>query len=401
MPSQLDIPAFIGEFFSRRVSDYCANAGSDLVIYEYFITLGREVELFWKGEWTGAAVLFFFNRYLSLIVNIYGLAGDAHMSAQICAGEEKGIKIIDIMQYLPWAVFSTLRALALSRSYPLATFVFCLSIVPIPINFTHFAKGFTGVIDPVAGLCVGSDHVSSDLSKSLTIISRTCLIAADLLLVCITWANLYKRGGLRHSLEMNRFIAVLLLDGTMYFVVLLILNTIHLTLSMLSVEYAFQNVSYVTQFSEPITTILISRFLLDLQSAKRKACNPQGTTTLTLNGGGVGVGAIVFERVIGSLGSSLDIHPHSRSAEGEDGFGFKDSFDFDGHDHDHDSSGLRTSLDLTIQVGDVLSAKGGKSDGGPDSGVEMEMTLLSSSSSSGSGPESPRGRLPAVAERIV
>ena len=91
---------------SRRVSDYCSNAGSgisysskyyvailtpspDLVIYEYFITLGREVELFWKGEWTGAAALFFFNRYLSLIVYTYGLAGDAHISAQVCVNCQK------------------------------------------------------------------------------------------------------------------------------------------------------------------------------------------------------------------------------------------------------------------------------------------------------------------------
>ncbi|KAI1787976.1 hypothetical protein LXA43DRAFT_1184168 [Ganoderma leucocontextum] len=235
MSSQADIAAIVGKLFSRQISNYCSNAGSGLVVYEYFITLGREVQLFWKGKWTGAAILFYVNRYLSLAVNIYGLASNAHISAQSCPAELKANKVIDIMQYLPWAVFSTLRALALTRSYPLAIFVFCLSIVPIPINFTHFAKGLTGVIDPLTG-CVANDNVSSDLSKSVTIISRTCLIAADLILVCITWANLYRRGGLRHSLEMNRFIAVLLLDGTIYFVVLLLLNTLHLTLSMLSVS---------------------------------------------------------------------------------------------------------------------------------------------------------------------
>lgn len=148
----------------------------------------------------------------------------------------------------------------------LAVFVFCLSIAPIPINFvriylkangftsdfiaeqTHFAKGLTGVIDPIVG-CAGGDNVSPGLSKSyadsflwlclpahipyiqtyaiswqchtpldliaylVTIISRTCLITADLLLVCITWVNLYWKGGLRQSLEMNRFIKVLLMDG--------------------------------------------------------------------------------------------------------------------------------------------------------------------------------------------
>ena len=130
-------------------------------------------------------------------------------------------------------------------------------------------------------------------------------------------------------------------------------------------------------FWRRITTILISRFLLDLQSAKRKACSPQGTITLASD---EGLGALVFERVIGSLGSSIGIH----SGIGECGFKDSDSFD----------EGGRTSMDLTIQVGG-LSTKGEKSDG-PDSGVDpdggmgmrVEMTPLSASEA-----ESPRSAL--------
>ncbi|PIL23038.1 hypothetical protein GSI_14345 [Ganoderma sinense ZZ0214-1] len=346
MTSQ-DMAALIGKVFAVQVSNYCANAGSVLVVYEYVITLGREVELFWKGRWTGAAILFFFNRYLSLIVVIYGLTGDAPISAQ-----------------------------------------------------THFAKGLTGIIDPVSG-CISSDNVSPDLSKSrmqlypschtpsdlmrclVTIISRTCLITADLLLVCITWASLYRKGGLRDSLQMNRFIAVLLLDGTIYFVVLLVLNTMHLTLSMLSVEYDVQNVSYVTQFSEPyvssstfpppppppprpltpaglgrlssssspgrITTVLISRFLLHLQSANRKASNPQGMTTISIHD--AAAGGLVFEHIIGSLGSSIDIASLGDRI-------YQDTFD-EGRDE----------APLTIQVKDLASAAGKD---GLDSGVDSE-----------------------------
>ena len=117
------------------------------MVYEYFVTLRREVELFWKHKWTGATVLFYFNRYLSLLVNIYGLvASDAHTSDQVrgtirsrvllsltparsyhkryaesllvgyiqvlsnnnesccsCAAEMKAYKIIKVLQYLPWA----------------------------------------------------------------------------------------------------------------------------------------------------------------------------------------------------------------------------------------------------------------------------------------------------------
>ena len=44
-----------------------------MVVYEYMITLGREVQLFWRRKLTGAAALFYLNRYLSLVVNVYGL----------------------------------------------------------------------------------------------------------------------------------------------------------------------------------------------------------------------------------------------------------------------------------------------------------------------------------------
>ncbi|KAI0788055.1 hypothetical protein C8Q74DRAFT_1196370, partial [Fomes fomentarius] len=41
-----------------------------LLVYDYFLTLPAEVNLFWKRRRTGAAVLFFANRYLSLLYNI-------------------------------------------------------------------------------------------------------------------------------------------------------------------------------------------------------------------------------------------------------------------------------------------------------------------------------------------
>ena len=47
------------------------------------ITLGREVELFWKGRLTGAAVLFFFNRYLSLVVDVYGQLENMHVPDKV------------------------------------------------------------------------------------------------------------------------------------------------------------------------------------------------------------------------------------------------------------------------------------------------------------------------------
>ena len=48
-----------------------------VVIYEYAITIGKETRLFWGKKVTGAAVLFFLNRYIVLGFNTYALANSS------------------------------------------------------------------------------------------------------------------------------------------------------------------------------------------------------------------------------------------------------------------------------------------------------------------------------------
>ena len=48
-----------------------------MVIYEYAITIGKETRLFWGKKVTGAAVLFFLNRYIVLGFNTYALANSS------------------------------------------------------------------------------------------------------------------------------------------------------------------------------------------------------------------------------------------------------------------------------------------------------------------------------------
>ncbi|TFK85678.1 hypothetical protein K466DRAFT_600979 [Polyporus arcularius HHB13444] len=61
---------------------------------------------------------------------------------------------------------------------------------------------------------------------------------------------------------------ILFRDGTIYFVVLFILNILHLVLSVTTLaEIANTGTSYVTIFTGPLTAILILHFLLNLQEA--------------------------------------------------------------------------------------------------------------------------------------
>ncbi|RPD65002.1 hypothetical protein L227DRAFT_275606 [Lentinus tigrinus ALCF2SS1-6] len=53
-------------------------------IYDYIITIGREVDLFWTRKVTGASVLFLFIRYGTLVYKILDLVSYGPMSDKLC-----------------------------------------------------------------------------------------------------------------------------------------------------------------------------------------------------------------------------------------------------------------------------------------------------------------------------
>ena len=53
---------------------------SVILLYDYTITFPYEVRLFWQKKATGATVLFFANRYLTLFYYIFVLSTNVSMS---------------------------------------------------------------------------------------------------------------------------------------------------------------------------------------------------------------------------------------------------------------------------------------------------------------------------------
>ncbi|RPD57187.1 hypothetical protein L227DRAFT_578097 [Lentinus tigrinus ALCF2SS1-6] len=292
--------ALIAQYSSFLLDNYCAVAGTVLFIYECLITFGDEVALFWARRFTGAALLFVSNRALVMWAHVFTMITTyMPISQQRCANSARASRVFVILQYVPWTAFSTLRAFALTRLWSLSLFVLLLSSAPIGINFTNFGFASGGEVVPPAG-CVYSDSLPHDLAKKfvLTIASRTCLISSDALLVLVTWWKL-SRGSVAHRRK-GSFVYVLLRDGTMYFMALLALNALHLTLTLLSHVQALQSVSVVTLFTEPLTGILVGRFLLNLQSANQKALDMEPSLDLKSDSGATSE-SLVFERVAPGL----------------------------------------------------------------------------------------------------
>ncbi|KAM5530943.1 hypothetical protein V8D89_015388 [Ganoderma adspersum] len=292
MSSSGDPTVTQAELVALVVSNHCANAATTLIIFESLITIGQEVKYFWSGKATGAAILFYLNRYLTLVSFVDTMFGYLRPNSdKRCSAMVQADYVLEMITYIPWAAFSAMRAFALCRKWSLSLFILCLSLVPVAVNLANFRYGLLGVIVPSVGC-------KSEILTPSAVTRRGSLILSDCLLIVITWYGVNRPRKLQ--LQKNTFAAVLLRDGVVYFISLLLMNALHLILTMLSQSDipSFQNSSFVAVFLEPLTTILVSRFLLHLQSVNHKALNHTSASSTHTT--------IVFSgRVLGSLDQSL------------------------------------------------------------------------------------------------
>ncbi|TBU51841.1 hypothetical protein BD310DRAFT_279426 [Dichomitus squalens] len=103
------------------------------------------------------------------------------------------------------------------------------------------------------------------------IASRVALIAASIIVVCMTWHAMYEQRRLFRQAVQDRgrisYADILLQHGMIYFIVMVPLDVAHMLFTLFSLlsDWPGYNVSGITMFTNPITAILITRFLIHIQ----------------------------------------------------------------------------------------------------------------------------------------
>ncbi|KAI0331612.1 hypothetical protein GY45DRAFT_1369779 [Cubamyces sp. BRFM 1775] len=230
---------------------------------------------------------------------------------------------MEIVIYLPIGIFAALRALALSRmNWKVAVLVFILASGPFAVNlWIYIGAGIYGLEIPVVGCATASNETAHEARIG----EPATRVPSDILVLATTWwyatnggATWRTRGtpGCRSSL-----MKAMILHGTTYFLALLTLNSLHLTLTMLSVDItAQQAVSLVPLFTDPLTVIIICRFLLGLQCANVKITG-QETADSQLGRAGEYGGSLHFASlaIVNSMGGAVDVgHSESSMDDGRD-----------------------------------------------------------------------------------
>ncbi|TBU28279.1 hypothetical protein BD311DRAFT_722757 [Dichomitus squalens] len=228
-------------------------------------------------EVNGASILFLLTRYITLateILNVAPFPASFHGTVVMIMAAV----VIRSLQYLPWAAFSALRVYALCPGpyrFLIAAIVLPLSLVPLLINMLVNLHWVHYLDDPQGGVIV-VDMLSPSVNLKFIIASRASLVLADLLVLCVTWYQTYETVKVSRrdlaDLAKPTFASTLLRDGTIYFLTLLMLNVLHMIFSLTSIgsNNVFDLASVIPYFEEPLTSILTSRFLVNLQQVKHR-----------------------------------------------------------------------------------------------------------------------------------
>ncbi|RPD68573.1 hypothetical protein L226DRAFT_576294 [Lentinus tigrinus ALCF2SS1-7] len=258
-----------------------------IFIYDYVLTFGREVDLFWTIKPTGASVLFFLIRYSSLAYE-FGSLATLNPSA---ASDEVWFQHM----FQPEGfVLTSSRA----DSWWFSTTILVLSLGPAPINIAQYVVGYSGAVSPIRG-CSGLWFNTP--TEALT----APLVIADFLLIVATWRTLRPGAeSIVKTLSRRKIVAAMWWNGTIYFIVLFVLNVLHLSFTVASVFDDGIAPSNITSLSDPLTAVLISHFLLDLQEAGRRDVQLD-TNDVATRSGDLSTTTLNFAKAVGSIATTL------------------------------------------------------------------------------------------------
>ncbi|OCH87918.1 hypothetical protein OBBRIDRAFT_836984 [Obba rivulosa] len=321
---------------SEWIENCCNVASACLVFYDHFATLGREIDLMWNRRLSSVTLLFHFNRWATLIwvivtlleSNLSNLEYESSLMQSLPVNVRLGIfgYVLEVALFGFWA---GIRMYAVSSgSWPLAFITSLLSMVTVGTNVYAYFGATTyimGSIPDIGQWCIMSINITEDgytkcglITLSciiqtftarcvVTIATRLCAIAADVLILVVTWHKTYatKREADRHGIK-TPLAAMLLRDGTLYFILLLCLNVLNMA------GIATNVFSIASIFSTPLSSIIISHFLLNLRQLAYgphdDELDSQPSFVALQNGSqnGSRPGSLRFASFVDNMGEDLD-----------------------------------------------------------------------------------------------
>ncbi|KZT05492.1 uncharacterized protein LAESUDRAFT_655781, partial [Laetiporus sulphureus 93-53] len=163
-----------------------------LFFYDIIITFDQEVRVVWTRKITAASVIYILSRYLMflyLILTLVESAVDCEVPSPLRIAFEDSHSPVLILS------FTALRTYAISlHAWHVAALVFLLGMVPAGVN-----------------------SVRQALDSIVVIGTRVCVVAADGVLLLVTWYRTYGLLKAANEVQVRASLASMLLrDGMLY-----------------------------------------------------------------------------------------------------------------------------------------------------------------------------------------
>ncbi|GJE88910.1 hypothetical protein PsYK624_049980 [Phanerochaete sordida] len=279
-------------YYQMLVQEYIGVALTCLVVYEYIITFGQEVETVWRRKMNVTSLLIVTTRWVLVLIQI---------TLWLASWPKPDIVINDLLValgYLQIALFSALRAFALSsRSYVIFTVVFMFGLVPVWTDtYDEALSAYTWLPAPF-NICSASPHFSQ-AKYGMVFVTRSFLIASDVIVLVITWLKTYRQWREARRIHLHLSMSSCLLrDGTVYFIALLAMNIAHM---------ATYNtvISPMSNIINVLPGIFVVRFMFNLRALDGASATPSASagTPSQLSGAHFAVPS----HCLGNIGGTLD-----------------------------------------------------------------------------------------------
>jgi len=267
MSSQL-----ISEQSEQVVLNYIVFISTTCVIYEYCVTLSSEVEFIWKHKLTtSTSIMFFLNRYNTLFcVLLASATAVVPTTNAICKFYQAVGDVSGLISFVVWAIFSGLRVYSMDRrKKALAMLAFGLGMVPFCTNLYPYIMQAVLATTSFEGQCTSPWTLPQMWTDILEPATRVSLMLGDAIVLYATLSSNYSlRSRLGSSQVKSSLCSLLVRNGTFYFASLLILNCMQLAFWITNTFQFFSDITL------PISSIIISRFILDLREIYFSSTRP-------------------------------------------------------------------------------------------------------------------------------
>jgi len=241
---------------------YFQTAAFAVLIYDHILTFSDEVERIWKQKMTGASILFLINRYITPIqfIIIIDAFQDPIWTRPTCNRFVifEGASTVALISVCELILILRVYALY-GRSTPIAVFLLILLAVQISLSSAGLHRGFAVHLPPGITGCI-----LTATSPFFATVWTAPLVTDTFIFILTVWrtCQYIKRSGRSPTID------IFLRDGIIYFCVIFMANMLN-TLLYFTAPPDIKPIG--ASFSQIITSVMISRLVLNLRSISQSA----------------------------------------------------------------------------------------------------------------------------------